>query len=186
MALVATEINWREADLADVDSLCQLLNQSYRPPVGWEGWLHQAAFFGGDFIDAAHLKRFMAHGTVIVTHRQQQILGAVALRFENAKAFVDWLAVPAPCQSLGLGKFLLYRAEVLARAGMAQVFVLPVLEPQFDQLSCLLDHGFTLQPEAVDATDWPWLGEPLQPVAVRYLEKPLSYQSTYKNMAKPY
>lgn len=177
MAIVATEIAWREAGAADVDALCSLVNQSYRPPVGWEGWLHQAEYFAGDFIDAAALSDFLKRGTVIVAHRGQQILGAVALHFDDNKAFIDWLAVPAPCQSLGLGRFLLYRAEVLARAGMASALQLPVLHDQLDVVDCLKQRGFALQEKELPQAAWPWAGEMIKSVAVRVLEKPLSHVS---------
>lgn len=178
MAIVATEIAWREAGAADVDALCSLVNQSYRPPAGWEGWLHQAEYFSGDYIDASALAAYLSQGTIIVAHRGKQILGAVALHFDDNIACIDWLAVPAPCQSLGLGRFLLYRAEVLARAGMARALQLLVLQDQLEVVGCLTPRGFRLQEAALSPAAWPWAGEIIKPVAVRVLEKPLNISSS--------
>lgn len=178
MAITATEIAWREAQLADVDALCALVNQSYRPPAGWEGWLHQAEYFSGDYLTVEHLAEYLAYGTVIVAHRGKQVMGAVALSFAGNTACVDWLAVPAPCQSLGLGRFLLYRAEVLARAAMADELQLIVLSAQLDIVRCLFTRGFALAEETLSAEQWPWQGEMIALTEVQALRKPLLMRSS--------
>lgn len=180
MTITATEIAWREAGSADIEPLCAIVNQSYRPPVGWEGWLHQAEYFSGDYISSENLNTYLQRGTVIIAHRGKQLMGAVALSLnDDNAACIDWLAVPAPCQSLGLGRFLLYRAEILARAAMADALQLPVLRAQLEVVSCLFNRGFELQPQELPADQWPWAGEMMQPVQVQLLRKPLLTRSSF-------
>lgn len=144
---------WREATAADTAPLCRLLNDAYRPAKDSEGWVHQADYVRGACISESQLSQQLSVSTAILALRGTELLGAVVVGFDGVRACIPWLAVRPVSQALGIGSFLLKRAEVFARAGSAECCELSILQPQGTLLLFLQNRGYQRcgKPEAVCA-----------------------------------
>lgn len=109
---------FRDACLADVPALLELLQSAYRGEASRAGWTTEADLLDGQRTDADLLAGVLADpdGCVLLAQEGEALLASAHVRREGRAAWFGQFAVAPQRQGRGLGSRLLVEAERRARS----------------------------------------------------------------------
>ena len=109
----------RLAKDGDCLALLSLVNRAYRPSENFAGWTHEGEWIEGDRISLEALTALVNREEVFVaTHASEpvELLGCIHVSIVNEVVTLGMLAVEPSSQTLGVGKWLMAKAEQMASA----------------------------------------------------------------------
>jgi ribosomal protein S18 acetylase RimI-like enzyme len=113
-----TDLTFRSALTADVDTIVALVNSAYRGESSRAGWTTEADILGGQRTDAEEISRLIAQdgSAILLCLRAGEIIGSVHVeRVDAATAYMGMLVIRPVLQGQGLGRSLMDEAERFAR-----------------------------------------------------------------------
>jgi predicted N-acetyltransferase YhbS len=101
------DLQFRQAEPADVDSLVRLINQAF---------LVERPFIEGDRTNVDHIRELFQKGQFLLAEEHSKLIGCVYLEQRGDRAYLGLLSVEPSRQGLGLGSRLTFWAEERARS----------------------------------------------------------------------
>ena len=95
-------MQFRTADLADVEALARLINSAFRV---------EQPYIEGDRIDAEGVRSYMAKGKFLVAEDSTGLAGCVYVELRSDRGYLGLLGVDPQRQGIGLGRKLMDAAE---------------------------------------------------------------------------
>lgn len=113
-------LEFRLAELADVEAIVQLVESAYRGDASRAGWTTEADLLDGQRTDATAIAELIAapEDCVLLAERDGAILGSCHLRREQGAAYFGMFAVTPELQANGVGRRVLAEAERRARSDL--------------------------------------------------------------------
>lgn len=110
-------INFRKAELNDIEKLHLLVNSAYRGDSSKKGWTTEADLLDGQRTDPEGLKEMInaPDSQIELALSEGVIQGCVYVRNDSDAVYFGMLTVNPELQTQGLGKKLLKRVEELTR-----------------------------------------------------------------------
>ncbi|MFF3500401.1 GNAT family N-acetyltransferase [Streptomyces sp. NPDC003247] len=117
MDATATDLVFRDATEADVDTLVALVESAYRGESSRAGWTTEADILQGQRTDPEGVLDIVASpdGLVITAERDGRIVACCQLEHRGDHAYFGLFAVSPTAQGGGLGRTVLAEAERRAR-----------------------------------------------------------------------
>lgn len=105
--------SFRVAEPGDAENLSRLVNSAYRGDSSRRGWTTEADLLGGQRTDPDALRELISDSgnTILLMHRDADLIGCVFLRQKTESAYLGLLTVLPDLQAGGIGKRLLAAAE---------------------------------------------------------------------------
>jgi ribosomal protein S18 acetylase RimI-like enzyme len=156
------------ATLEDVTSLEKLINSAYRGETSKKGWTTEANLLQGKRITANELIEIIKNkeNTILKYTDNNQIIGSVLLVNKGNKLYLGMLTVSPELQNSGIGKQLLYEAEVHASALDLPKIVMTVISIREELIAWYNRHGFkdtgAREPFPLNETDAIIVNQPLE------------------------
>jgi ribosomal protein S18 acetylase RimI-like enzyme len=113
-----TDLTFRSALTADVDTIVALVNSAYRGESSRAGWTTEADILGGQRTDAEEISRLIAQdgSAILLCLRAGEIIGSVNVeQVDAATAYMGMLVIRPVLQGQGLGRSLMDEAERFVR-----------------------------------------------------------------------
>jgi GNAT superfamily N-acetyltransferase len=129
----ADRIRIRDARLADVEALRQLINAAF---------VVERVVFDGDRVDAAEVLAYMQKGTFLAGEEGSTLVACVYVELRADHGYLGLLSVDPPRQGFGLGRQLLAAAEGFARKAGARVMDLRVISARAELLPFYQRAGY--------------------------------------------
>jgi len=136
---------FRLAQMADVASIVQLVNSSYRGESGKQGWTTEADLLDGQRTDEEEVTRLLQaqDSMIVLCLLDGKILASVQLEKHSEGAYLGMLAVNPVLQNQGIGKRLMAEAEAIAkRQWAAQKMLMTVINLRYDVIAFYQRHGY--------------------------------------------
>lgn len=134
-----------EAAIADVPSICLLVNSAYRGDTSRKGWTTEADLLDGIRIDEQMLIEYLedAQSTILkcIDH-EDQLRGCVYLKKEHDQMYLGMLTVSPDLQAKGIGKLLLQAAEEKAAAMGCNTMMMTVITTRHELIDWYKRHGY--------------------------------------------
>ncbi|MGN9758705.1 GNAT family N-acetyltransferase [Streptomyces sp. SD31] len=113
----ATELTFREATDADVDTLVALIESAYRGDSSRSGWTTEADILEGQRTDPEGVLQVIKSpdSRLLTVERDGQIVACCQLEHRGDHAYFGMFAVSPALQGAGLGKVIITEAERQAR-----------------------------------------------------------------------
>ena len=165
-----------KAKLADVPALNVLVNSAYRGEESKKGWSTEADLLDGTRIDEAALRDIISRPdtTILKYEKDGALVGCVELRKERSKIYLGMLSVKPDIQGSGIGKKLMYAAEVFASEQQCTSVFMTVISVRQTLIDWYIRNGYQLtgerKPFKVPDSRW---GIPKQALEFVVLEKKL-------------
>ena len=120
-----TTLHYRDATVADIPALVQLVTSAYRGEASRAGWTTEADLLDGDRIDPGVLRADIERprSRVLVAERDGQLVACAHVAVEGDAGYFGMFAVRPALQGGGTGHAVLAEAERIVRDEWA----LPVL-----------------------------------------------------------
>ncbi|MGA5583372.1 GNAT family N-acetyltransferase [Streptomyces thermodiastaticus] len=117
MDTVATDLSFRDATVADVDTLVALVESAYRGEASRAGWTTEADILDGQRTDAEGVRAAIETpgSTVFMVERDGRVVACCQLEHRGGHAYFGMFAVSPTLQGAGLGKRVIAEAERQAR-----------------------------------------------------------------------
>lgn len=117
MDTVATDLSFRDATVADVDTLVALVESAYRGEASRAGWTTEADILDGQRTDAEGVRAAIETpgSTVLMVERDGRVVACCQLEHRDDHAYFGMFAVSPTLQGAGLGKRVIAEAERQAR-----------------------------------------------------------------------
>jgi ribosomal protein S18 acetylase RimI-like enzyme len=133
-----------KATVEDVFILNKLINSAYRGEYSKKGWTTEANLLEGKRTTAHELLEIIDHPkkTILKYSENNQIIGCILLTEKEDELYLGMLTVSPELQNSGIGKKLLYQAEVLAVEMGIMKIVLTVISVRTELLSWYNRHGY--------------------------------------------
>lgn len=163
-----------KATLEDVLELDKLVNSAYRGDSSRQGWTTEADLLDGTRTNAEGIAELIATpGTTLLKYIEAgKILGCVELKNENGKLYLGMLTVQPHLQGKGIGKNLLFEAEVEARNQNCSSIFMTVISIRKELIDWYLRHGYIMTGERKPfAFTDPRFGQPKMKLEFIILEK---------------
>lgn len=145
MSLQPAGWQFRDAVLADVDSLVALIESAYRGETSRAGWTTEADLLDGHRTDAELVGEVVGgpDSRMLVVEKDGRIIGCCQLERGEAGAYFGMFAVAPTGQRRGLGSAILARAETMAHQewGASQLRM-TVLRQREDLIAWYLRRGY--------------------------------------------
>jgi len=111
-----SELNFRAATLADIDSIIPLVESAYRGDASRKGWTTEADFLDGQRIDRQLLIELVqrSDSRVILLERDSELLACCELQDQGGIGYFGMFSVRPEGQGNGLGNRLMVEAERIA------------------------------------------------------------------------
>ena len=111
------ELQFRAANVDDIDALVVLVTSAYRGDVSKQGWTTEADFLGGNRIDREVLRKDIERprSTVLVAERDGAMLACAHVCEEDGAGYFGMFSVQPNLQGSGVGKAVLAEAERIVR-----------------------------------------------------------------------
>ena len=111
------ELQFRAANVDDIDALVVLVTSAYRGDVSKQGWTTEADFLGGNRIDREVLRKDIERprSTVLVAERDGAMLACAHVCEEDGAGYFGMFSVQPNLQGGGVGKAVLAEAERIVR-----------------------------------------------------------------------
>lgn len=165
-----------QARLSDVPSLNKLVNAAYRGDESRKGWSTEADLLDGTRIDEVALRDLISRSdtTILKYEEAGELVGCVELRKENNKIYLGMLSVKPDIQGGGIGKKLMYAAEMFANEQECSSIFMTVISIRQALIDWYIRNGYQLTGERKPFTvpDSRW-GIPKQHLEFVVLEKKL-------------
>ncbi len=106
-----------QADYRDACAIADLVNLTYRGPVGWT---RETGIIGGIRTCQDEIEKLMLNPDAhfLVSYWQQRLAACIYVARENEHAYIGFFAVDPDLQKKGLGKQVLSQAEKFASSTM--------------------------------------------------------------------
>ncbi|MGD8568369.1 MAG: GNAT family N-acetyltransferase [Gammaproteobacteria bacterium] len=138
-----SELKFREATINDASEIARIVNASYRPKRGAEGWTHESGLVGGERTNAAQVEVLLRRSVILLGVHQLNIVACVQIELKGRDAHIGMLAVMPAMQSTGIGSALLAHAEAHAATALkAEQFVLVVVEARSELIEFYARRGY--------------------------------------------
>ncbi|GHF57643.1 GNAT family N-acetyltransferase [Streptomyces thermodiastaticus] len=117
MDTAATDLTFRDATVADVDTLVALVESAYRGEASRAGWTTEADILDGQRTDAEGVRAAIETpgSTVLTVERDGRVVACCQLEHRGDHAYFGMFAVSPALQGTGLGKRVIAEAERQAR-----------------------------------------------------------------------
>ena len=111
-----TDLTFRPATLADIDSLVVLVTSAYRGDISKQGWTTEADMLDGQRIDPDVLRKDIerARSRIVIAERDAQLLACAHVAEDDGAGYFGMFSVKPDLQGGGVGKALLAEAERIA------------------------------------------------------------------------
>ena len=136
---------FRLAQMADVASIVQLVNSSYRGESGKQGWTTEADLLDGQRTDEDEVTRLLQaqDSMIVLCLLDGKILASVQLEKHSEGAYLGMLAVNPVLQNQGIGKRLMAEVEAIAkRQWAAEKMLMTVINLRYDIIAFYQRHGY--------------------------------------------
>ena len=112
-----TELHFRGATPADLDTIVALVTSAYRGDTSRAGWTTEADFLDGNRIDAEVLRADIErpHSRVLLAERDGALLACAHVSEEDGAGYFGMFSVVPGLQGGGIGKQVLAECERIAR-----------------------------------------------------------------------
>lgn len=112
-----TDLLFRDATPADVETIVALVTSAYRGEASRVGWTTEADFLDGNRIDADVLRADIARprSRVVLAERAGALLACAHVADEDGHGYFGMFSVVPALQGGGIGKRLLAECERIAR-----------------------------------------------------------------------
>jgi len=111
------ELQFRAANIDDIDALVVLVTSAYRGDVSKQGWTTEADFLDGNRIDRDVLRKDIERprSTVLIAERDGAMLACAHVCEEDGAGYFGMFSVQPNLQGGGVGKAVLEEAERIVR-----------------------------------------------------------------------
>lgn len=143
-------MNIRDAVLADVPALHQLIESAYRGDEARRGWSHEANLLDGQRTDLEALQAILADPKQrMLVAQAEALIACVALRDRgDGVAYLGMLTVSPARQAGGLGRIMLHEAEIAAKIDWnATRIEMTVIKQRGDLIAWYERRGYALTGE---------------------------------------
>lgn len=106
-------LNFRKAELDDIEKINDLVNSAYRGESSKQGWTTEATILDGQRSDIQEIKDIILDNNqvIILCLNEQTIIGTVVIQNKSDCAYLGMLTVKPNLQGAEIGKKLLKAAE---------------------------------------------------------------------------
>ena len=134
----------RAASLADIFSICALVNSAYRGDYSKQGWTTEADILGGQRTDPVTLEKEMtAPGCSIeLLLENLRLIGCVFLKDEESSLYFGMLTIEPTRQGEGLAKILLNRIDAIAKEKKKSSIRLTVIDTRSELIAYYERRGY--------------------------------------------
>ena len=137
------------ATFTDATAIEKLVNSAYRGEDAKQGWTTEADLLDGTRITKEILEELLQKKdtTVLKFTEGTTLLGCVELRKVNNKLYLGMLSVKPTTQGRGIGKKLLWEAEVHAKQNNCSSIFMTVIDGRTELIDWYIRHGYRLTGE---------------------------------------
>ncbi|NKB38592.1 MAG: GNAT family N-acetyltransferase [Gammaproteobacteria bacterium] len=155
-----------------VDSICDLVNLSYR---GENGWTRETGFVSGDRIRPGEVQDYLSNPKAhfLVGIDNDELISCVCIEENEDSAYIGLLAVHPGLQGTGIGKEILAQAESYASATFgAEKYVMVVVSQRKELVEYYERRGYIRTGNIQEYPVHLNVGVPLESgLTIEYLEK---------------
>lgn len=110
---MTSSVNFRFAQLSDIDAIVALVEASYRGDSSRVGWTTEADLLGGQRTDVGEITGIIndPHARLLLASADGVLVGNALVRRQPLAAYIGMLAIRPQHQASGLGRQLLSEAE---------------------------------------------------------------------------
>ena len=114
---MSTALQFRDANIADIPALVELVTSAYRGESSRAGWTTEADVLDGNRIDADVLRQDIdrPRSRVLVLERDREMLACAHVADEDGAGYFGMFAVRPGLQGSGIGNAVLTEAERIVR-----------------------------------------------------------------------
>lgn len=111
------DLTFRNATLADIDAIVQLVTSAYRGEASRDGWTTEADFLDGNRIDTDVLRRDIERprSRVLLAGRNAELVACAHVADEDGHGYFGMFSVRPGLQGAGIGRAMLAECERIAR-----------------------------------------------------------------------
>lgn len=133
-----------KATAVDISSLNKLINSAYRGESSRKGWTTEAELLEGSRTTEEELAEIITNtsNTLLKFNQNNQIVGSVLLIEKEQQLYLGMLTVSPELQNSGIGKKLLYQAELHAKALDLPKIVMTVISLREELIAWYKRHGY--------------------------------------------
>lgn len=133
-----------KATAVDISSLNKLINSAYRGESSRKGWTTEAELLEGSRTTEEELAEIITNtsNTLLKFTQNNQIVGSVLLIEKEQQLYLGMLTVSPELQNSGIGKKLLYQAELHAKALDLPKIVMTVISLREELIAWYKRHGY--------------------------------------------
>ena len=159
------DLQYRNANVSDAQSVTELVNLAYRTKLVNRGWTNESDLVAGNRIDIPKVIDLISQsGSVfLLCHKQQQLVACVHLVKQTDSVYLGMLAVLPELQGQGIGGQILQYAEQYAWTRMqAEVIIMEVISQRPELIAFYQRRGYLLDADICDYPIHLNVGQPLQ------------------------
>jgi ribosomal protein S18 acetylase RimI-like enzyme len=133
-----------KATVKDVSSLNKLINSAYRGEFSKKGWTTEANLLEGSRTNESELIEIIhdPKNTILKFTENEHINACVLLVEKEQQLYLGMLTVSPELQNSGIGKKLLYEAEVYAKTLGLSTIVMTVISARKELIAWYKRHGY--------------------------------------------
>jgi ribosomal protein S18 acetylase RimI-like enzyme len=133
-----------KATVADVSSLNKLINSAYRGEFSKKGWTTEANLLEGSRTNETELIEILhdSKNTILKLTENEHINACVLLVEKGEQLYLGMLTVSPELQNSGIGKKLLYEAEVHAKTLGLTTIIMTVISAREELIAWYKRHGY--------------------------------------------
>ena len=162
---------------ADIPELVAHINSGYRGESSRQGWTTEADILGGTRIDAAGIQEIIDEPNAdlhIFRLPEEGLIACVYLKEADDYLYLGVLTVRPTLQGGGMGKFILYYAETIAKAKGKNRIRMTVINIRSELIAWYNRHGYLPTGETEPWVDGVHIGERKKDIEFIVLSKKLS------------
>ncbi|HMO41336.1 MAG TPA: GNAT family N-acetyltransferase [Saprospiraceae bacterium] len=165
------------ASLTDINELVSLINSAYRGESAKQGWTTESDLIQGLRTDAEDMQQILTDPNTTFlkyTDATGAIIGCMRLQRRDNRLYLGMLTVSPILQTQGIGKQLLYAAEIEAQRQGCHAIFMTVFSIRTELIAWYQRHGYHFTGEVI----------PFQPnPKFEILNQPLEFWVLEKKMA---
>jgi ribosomal protein S18 acetylase RimI-like enzyme len=133
-----------KATAVDISNLNKLINSAYRGESSRKGWTTEAELLEGSRTTEEELAEIIKNtsNTLLKFTQNNQIVGCVLLIEKEKQLYLGMLTVSPELQNSGIGKKLLYQAELQSKALDLPKIVMTVISLREELIAWYKRHGY--------------------------------------------
>ncbi len=161
---------------ADIASITELLNISYRGEASKKGWTTEAGLIAGNTRTNEEMVKELIHqpGSVFLKYtNEDQITGCVNLQQHDKKIYLGMFSVSPQLQGAGVGKEILNAAEEYALQLGCSAIYMSVISARDELISWYKRRGYADTGKRIPFEEDSVTGKHLQKLEFMVLEKSL-------------